>query len=58
MYIYGFYFPEDDASIHGWELYIKDSLFINNEGRAYEGAIFKDVDGDFKILINIILLFF
>ena len=43
-------YAEDGAAIHAWgNLYIKDSLFIDNEARVYAGAVFKDGDGNFTV---------
>ena len=40
----------DGGAIHAWgDLYVKDSLFIDNGARAYAGALFKDGDGNFVI---------
>lgn len=43
-------FAEDGGAIHAWgNLYIKNSLFIDNEAGVYAGAVFKDGDGDFIV---------
>ena len=44
---------EKGAAIYGYgNLYVKDSLFVNNTATVYGGAIVKDGDGDF-ILENV-----
>ena len=43
-------FAYDGAGIHAWgDLYIKDSLFIDNVAGVYGGAVFKDGDGNLVV---------